>query len=132
MKNSVILNWHVFAGIKVNAMFDADKVFTGIFIPVAEKEKLLNPSTAKALYNYMSKLDYIPFYESSFEEIQLRVSPVIEQVHKDLLEKGLYLSYKNELCTAPNLMIHEYQDRKELVSVDVKTGAITTRQVYQK
>jgi len=131
MKNSVNLNQQQ-PGIKVNPLFDANQVLKGVIIPIGEREKLLKPSVAKELYNYMSKLSYKPIYESSFEELQQRAAPVIEKVHQELLDKGLYLSYRNELCVTSDLMIHEYQQRIELVSVDVKSGTYIVKQVYQK
>jgi len=54
------------------------------------------------------------------------LAPVIEQVKAANLEKGLYNSYRDEHCTAMDLFIHEYGDRKELVRVDAATGQTTT------
>ncbi|MES2458758.1 MAG: hypothetical protein V4594_24600 [Bacteroidota bacterium] len=132
MKNNVILTKPELAAIRVNPLLDAKHQLKGIIIPISEKDKLLRPSAAQEIYICMSKLTYTPIHECSFDELRDLSAPVIQKVHQELLGKGLYLSYRNEQCVTPDLMIHEYQDRLELVSVDVKNGNISVKQVYQK
>ena len=132
MKNNVILTQPELTGIRVNPLLDANHQIKGIIIPISEKQKLLRPSAAQEIYNCMSKLTYTPIHECSFNEIKDLAAPVIQKVHRELLDKGLYLSYTNELCTSKDLLIHEYNDRKELVSLNAKTGVYTIKQVFQK
>lgn len=74
----------------------------------------------------MSEPYFKPIFERSFKEMQELLEPVIQKVEQELLDKGLYISYRDENCTTPDLFMHRYKDgRKEMVSVNVKTGKIT-------
>lgn len=74
----------------------------------------------------MSEPYFKPIFERSFQEMQELLEPVIQKVEQELLDKGLYISYRDENCTTPDLFMHRYKDgRKEMVSVNVKTGEIT-------
>lgn len=72
----------------------------------------------------MAKLTFIPFHERTLQEKSELLDARIREVEKANLEKGSFITYKNELCTTPDLFVNEYADRKELVSVDAKTGNI--------
>ena len=73
----------------------------------------------------MPEQPFKPIFERSFKEMQELLEPVIQKVEQELLDKGLYISYKDENCTSPDLFVHRYKDgRKELVSVNVNTGEI--------
>jgi hypothetical protein len=74
----------------------------------------------------MSEPYFKPVFERSFKEMQELLEPVIQKVEEELLDKGLYISYRDENCTTPDLFMHRYKDgRKELVSVNVNTGEFT-------
>ncbi|RKR81056.1 hypothetical protein BDD43_1199 [Mucilaginibacter gracilis] len=74
----------------------------------------------------MSEQPFKPIFERSFKEVQELLEPIIQKVEQELLDKGLYISYRDQNCTTPDLFMHRYKDgRKEMVSVNVKTGEIT-------
>lgn len=74
----------------------------------------------------MSEQPFKPIFERSFKEMQELLEPVIQKVEQGLLEKGLYISYRDENCTTSDLFMHRYKDgRKEMVSVNAQTGEIT-------
>jgi hypothetical protein len=74
----------------------------------------------------MSEQPFKPIFERSFKEMQELLDPVIQKVEQELLEKGLYISYRDQNCTTPDLFMHRYKDgRKEMVSVNAQTGEIT-------
>lgn len=73
----------------------------------------------------MATLTFVPFHELSVEEKSMLLDDKLREVELENLRKGSFRAYKNELCTSQDLYINEYADRKELVSVDAKTGKIS-------
>jgi len=41
--------------------------------------------------------------------MQELLEPIIQKVEQGLLEKGLYISYRNENCTTSDLLMHRYK-----------------------
>ncbi|WP_113662376.1 hypothetical protein [Pedobacter nanyangensis] len=126
MKNSVNLNTAEHQPLALSILVDAKDHPLGIFLPLEEWPKLradINPENP--LYKLMANLTFIPFHEMSLEEQSLVLEEKVRDAQMTNLEKGSFISYRNELCTSPDLFINEYGDRKELVSVDAKTGKIT-------
>jgi hypothetical protein len=70
----------------------------------------------------MSQLSFKPIHQRSLKELGQLLKPEIERVVRDNLDRGLYNIYRDKHCTSKDLLIHEYQDRKELVRVDAATG----------
>jgi thiamine phosphate synthase YjbQ (UPF0047 family) len=65
-----------------------------------------------------------PLHELTLQEQAELVTPVIAQVQQDNLEKGLYNIYQP--ATTRNIMVHEYRDHTEEVSVSAVTGRTRT------
>jgi len=57
------------------------------------------------------------------EEIRDHLKPTAQKLKQNALDSGSWYSYQNELCTSPNMFIHEFKGgRKELVQLDDKTS----------
>jgi len=57
-------------------------------------------------------------FDMSADELRERILPTAERVKKEAWDKGMYVTYSDaKLCPGPDLYIHEYRDRKELVRV---------------
>ncbi len=66
--------------------------------------------------------------DAEFEKL---VKPVAEKAKQDALDAGAWFSYKNELCTEPDMFIHEFKDgHKELIRLGEKTGEFTVLEVH--
>ena len=64
-------------------------------------------------------------------EFEQLVKPAIETAKKTALNKGAWLSYRNESCTEPGMFIHEFKDgRKELVKIGKRPGDYTVLKVF--
>ena len=65
------------------------------------------------------------------DEFEQLVKPVAEAAKTAALDAGAWFSYKNELCTAPDMVIHEFKDgKKELVKIGEKPGDYTVLKVF--
>jgi len=51
----------------------------------------------------MSEPYFKPIFERSFNEMHELLEPVVQKVEQELFDKGLYISYKDENCTSPDL-----------------------------
>ena len=69
--------------------------------------------------------------EMSAEELQEHLKPMAEKLKQDALNDGAWYSYKNELCTGPDMFIHEFKNgRKELIQLGSKTGDFKVLKVF--
>lgn len=73
----------------------------------------------------MVKLTFTPFHERSLSGKSEFLEEKVRAVEQANLEKGSFIMYKNELCSAPDLFINEYANRKELVRVNAISGKIS-------
>jgi hypothetical protein len=63
-----------------------------------------------------------------FEEL---VKPVALKAKQTALDNGAWFSYKNELCTEPDMFIHEFKDgHKELIKLGSGAGQHTVLKVF--
>jgi hypothetical protein len=70
-------------------------------------------------------------FDMDNEEFEKLVKPVALKAKQDALDNGAWFSYKNELCTEPDMFIHEFKDgRKELVKLGNQTGEYTILKVF--
>lgn len=74
----------------------------------------------------MAGVKFKPLFKQTLLEQSDWLKPQLEQVQSENLSRGLYNSYRNELCVTKDLLVHEYPDRKELVSINAITGQTTT------
>jgi hypothetical protein len=126
MKNYVNLNILDFQPLALSIFIDATETPKGILVPLSDWPKLkpvIDPQSP--LYKLMATLTFVPFHELSVEEKSMLLEDKLREVELENLRKGSFRAYKNELCTSQDLYINEYADRKELVSVDAKTGKIS-------
>ncbi|RYZ26466.1 MAG: hypothetical protein EOO10_15465 [Chitinophagaceae bacterium] len=130
MKNNVNLTEANKAGIKQYPLNISKQLRQGTSDPNEEKQKLLGPILADSIYP-MSKLSNKSIFDSSFEETAKGSEATFEKLREDMWAKGSYVSYRNELCTTDDLVIREYSDRLELVSV-IGVGKYTVKQIFQK
>lgn len=110
----------------LSILLDADDRPQGVFVHLKEWPKLkadVNPENA--LYKLMANLTFIPFHQMTLEEQSLLLEEKVRGAEQANLEKGSFITYRNELCTTADLFINEYADRREMVSVDAVTGSIT-------
>lgn len=125
MKKSVNLPHTDTRGMALSIFVDATNEPYGILLPLTDWPKLkASLHQQSPLYKLMVKLTFKSFHQQSLQEKSTALDPVIIEAEKANLEKGSYITYTNELCTSKDLFINEYTDRKELVSVDAKTGKI--------
>jgi hypothetical protein len=69
--------------------------------------------------------------DMSPEEIHELLKPVAEKAKQDALDNGAWFSYKNEMCTEPDMFIHEFKDgHKELIKLGNETGVYTILKVF--
>lgn len=126
MKNYVNLDTVGLQPPALSVLVDANDRAQGVFVHLEEWPKLkadVNPKNP--FYKLMASLTFIPFHEMTLEEQSLHLEEKVRSAEQANLDKGSYTSYRNELCTTPDLFINEYVDRRELVSVDAATGGIT-------
>jgi len=65
------------------------------------------------------------------EEIHELLKPVAEKAKQDALDNGAWFSYQNELCTEPDMFIHEFKDgHKELIQLGNETGVYKILKVF--
>ena len=74
----------------------------------------------------MAKHNFKPIFERSLTEQYGLLKTSIANVQSENLAKGLYNSYRDEHCISKDLVIHEYNNRKELVKIDSITGKTQT------
>jgi len=71
-----------------------------------------------AMRTAVVKLPRKSVFEMSVEELRERVRPTAEQIKKEAWDKNSYITYfDEELCPSAGFIVHEYQDRKELVRI---------------
>lgn len=51
-------------------------------------------------------------FDMTDEEIQVRAKPIAEAARKNAWDHGLPISYRNEICTQEDMIIHEYKGGK--------------------
>ncbi|MEO5892368.1 MAG: hypothetical protein ABIQ31_19120 [Ferruginibacter sp.] len=57
-------------------------------------------------------------YEMSAEELTEKTRLTAKKLTCEAWDKNSYITYFDKtLCTSPDIMVHEYRDRKELVRV---------------
>jgi len=125
MRNSVNLNVPDFQPLALSIYVDAMETPQGVLVLLSDWPKLksaIDPNSP--FYKLMAKLTFVPFHKRTLQEKSEVLDARIREVEKANLEKGSFITYQNELCTSPDLFINEYSDRRELVSVDAKTGII--------
>ncbi|MFI5136933.1 MAG: hypothetical protein ACHQIM_03840 [Sphingobacteriales bacterium] len=70
-------------------------------------------------------------FDMSPEELEEYVRPVALKAQQMDLDSGAWFSYKNELCVAPDMFIHEFKDgHKELIKLGNQPGKYTVLKVY--
>jgi len=125
MKNSVNLKVPDYQPLALSIYVDAKETPQGVLVLLSDWPKLKSAIDPKSpFYKLMAKLTFIPFHERTLQEKSELLDARIREVETANLKKGSFITYKNELCTTPDLFVNEYADRKELVSVDAKTGNI--------
>ena len=63
-------------------------------------------------------------FDMSQEELKELLQPVAEEVLQKKWAKNGYITYHDEaLCEGPDIMIHEYKDRLELVRIEENGNA---------
>ena len=110
MKNSVNLNTAEHQPLALSILIDAKDHPRGVFLPLEEWPKLwadVNPENP--LYKLMANLTFIPFHEMSLEEQSLALEEKVRDAQRANVEKGSFISYRNELCTSQDLFINEYE-----------------------
>lgn len=117
------------AASQLSIFINADQQPLGVLIPL-EKWSDLAPAVAKdcELFLLMSQLTFKPIFERSLKEQGELLEPMIKAVKEENLNLGLYNSYQDKQCISNDLIIHEYQEKKELVKVNAKTGQTQTIQ----
>jgi hypothetical protein len=76
-------------------------------------------------------MDRKSIFEMSHDEFEQLVKPVAEAAKQAALDAGAWFSYQNELCTEPDMFIHEFKDRhKELVRLGKQPGDYTILSIY--
>ena|ERR1700712_2282367 len=66
-----------------------------------------------------------PIYDMSPEELKEILRPIAEEVLQKKWDNNGYITYYDEaVCHSPDVLVHEYKDRLELVRVD-KNGKAT-------
>jgi hypothetical protein len=70
-------------------------------------------------------------FDMDNEEFEKLVKPVALKAKQDALDSGAWFSYQNDLCTEPDMFIHEFKDgRKELIKLGNQTGEYTILKVF--
>ncbi|ETZ19547.1 hypothetical protein [Pedobacter sp. V48] len=125
MKNSINLSVPDFMPLALSIYVDAKEIPQGVLVLLCDWPRLRSAIDPKSpFYKLMANLTFVPFHERSLKEKSELLEGKIREAEKANLENGSFVTYKNSLCTTPDLFINEYSDRKELVSVDAGTGSI--------
>jgi len=69
-------------------------------------------------------------FDMDNQEFEQLVKPIGEKAKQTALDNGSWYSYQNELCTSPDMFIHEFKDRKELVKLGNEVGEYTVLNVF--
>ncbi len=65
-------------------------------------------------------------FDMTPEEFEEHVKPTALKAKKIALDNGAWFSYRNELCTEPDMFIHEFKDgHKELIKLGKQAGQFT-------
>ena len=64
------------------------------------------------------------------QELEQLLRPMAEKLKQTALDNGSWYSYQNELCTSPDMFIHEFKDHKELVKLGHEVGQYTVLKVF--
>ena len=66
--------------------------------------------------------DHRDVFAMNADELAAHLSPVAEQIIKQAFDQNQYISYPAGIKDFPNAFIHEYQNGKVLVQIDLNTG----------
>ncbi|MGY4537834.1 hypothetical protein ACVW0P_002253 [Mucilaginibacter sp. UYNi724] len=105
----------------MEVILDNGKKPRGVFLPLEEWETLkYGINKASELYKLMDDLSHPDVFEMSPAQFSQYLASPAQQVVKNALDNGLYLSYP---AGTPNTFVHQYKDgSQEVVQYDLQTG----------
>ncbi len=64
-------------------------------------------------------------FDMTDEEIHAKAKPIAEEANRRAWAHNAPISYRNEICTQDDMIIHEYKNGdKELISVSPEDGSV--------